>query len=87
MDTQTDRTPAVASHTDALVAAHEAEIRKLTMQSAAAINIGIALVMNAYGQSQMTLSPGVIAGFNARHAVESVDNADGTFTVKVVAKQ
>lgn len=72
-----------------LVANHvalEAEANRLALQTEAAINLGIGMVLKAVGETQITIYPAALAEFTAKHRVQQNVNADGSYTLNVVAR-
>ena len=79
----------------------EAAERKLTLQTEAAINLGIGVVLQRVcgcldltpadfdrliHEREITITPQEIADFSAKYRVEQTVNPDGSYTLRVVER-
>ena len=79
--------PEVLSHADLIVKnIAEAESRRLTMQTEAAINMAVGLTLQSLGQTSITITPDALAKFSATYLVEQRANPNGGYTLTVVER-
>jgi hypothetical protein len=64
----------------------EAETRKQILQTQAAINIGIGVVLTALNQTEIRITAEAISKFVAIYQINQIENPDGSYTLQLVKR-